>query len=398
MATGGVIPLAALVALLAGCAAPTAGSPSPAASTTSPPVLTVEAEAIDPVTQYARDRLRAMTLDQKIRSMFIVHLGGVDPAAHAAFAKSAGVGGLILMGDNVPEPSDGLATITTALSAEPGLPLLLGIDQEGGVVSRIDSDSALAAADLRFMDPSASRDAFAARSSMLEGLGVSVNFGIVADVTGDPDSFIYERSLGSTAGEASARVAQAVAGESGHVLSTLKHFPGHGVSPGDSHSSIPASGMSLQQWRAEHASPFAAGISAGAELVMFGHLQFDAIDPQPATLSAFWHHLVRHELGFDGIIVTDDMTMLQNSGRADLADPAANTVRAIAAGNTMVLFVGPVDVDGVVAAVHAAVVAGVIDERLIDDAAVRILHARRTLSGSTVGFAHCFEQCQAIIR
>ena len=384
----GVTVIGLVVTVLAGC-------------TTPPPVSRLASAAhihpVDPVVLYADARLSVMTLDEKIESMLMVHVPGLDVGALEAFASDNHVGGLILMGDNVPDPADGLASMTSGMSPEPGLPLLLGIDQEGGIVRRIDTDTAASAEELRFLDPDAARAAFATRGALLQSLGVSINFGIVADVTADPDSFIYERSLGSTAADAAARVAAAVEGERGTVLSTLKHFPGHGVSPGDSHSSIPTTQISLDDWRADHEPPFAAGIDAGAEVVMFGHLQFDAVDPQPASLSPMWHELLRSELGFDGIIITDDMSMLQNSGREDLADQYQNAVRAVAAGNTMLLYVGPVDVPGIVAAVRDAVQAGTIDEALIDDAAWRILMARRLESGQTGPFVHCFEQCQSII-
>jgi len=390
MAKGSVAAVAVLAVLLAGCTAQVSTPPpAPVAKPAAPPV--------DPVEQYADDRLSVMTLDEKIASMFMIHLPGIDPAGQAAFAEANNVGGLILMGDNIPQPPEALASITPGLSSEAGLPLLIGIDQEGGIVSRLSSDTAASAAELRYLDPAAAREAFAARGALLQSVGVSVNFGIVADVTGDAASFIFDRSMGSTGADAAARVAQAVEGESGLVLSTLKHFPGHGVAPGDSHSTIPSTSMSFDQWRAEHAAPFVSGIEAGAELVMFGHLQFDAVDPQPASLSPLWHEVLRNDLGFDGIIITDDMGMLQNSGRPELADVATNAIRAIAAGNTMLLYVGPVDVAGVTLAVRNAVLAGTLDESLIDDAAHRLLVERRTLSGETGRFVHCFEDCQAII-
>ncbi|MDO7882226.1 glycoside hydrolase family 3 N-terminal domain-containing protein [Salinibacterium soli] len=383
---------AALVGvLLSGCTAPAAPEPAPA------PTVRESPPPVDPVVQYAADRLSTMTLDEKIRSMLMLHLPGLDAPALGAIAAAEGVGGLILMGSNVPDPPEALATLTPALIVEDGLPLLLAIDQEGGVVRRVPTDTAPSAIDLRSLDPSAARDAFATRSAMLARLGVSVNFGIVADVTGDPASFIFDRSMGATAAEAAPRVAAAVEGEHGTVLSTLKHFPGHGAAPGDSHSGIPTTSMGLDEWRSTQEEPFRAGIDAGAELVMMGHLQFDAIDPQPASLSATWVGILRDELGFDGVIITDDLGMLSDSGRADLADPGSNAVRAVAAGTTMLLFVHPVDVAGIVAAIHAAVDDGRIDEALIDDAARRLLELRRTLSGQTGRFVHCFEECQSII-
>lgn len=384
--------MAALAAaLLSGCAA----VPLPVPVPTFPDY--VAPPPPDPVQLYADDRLRTMTLDEKIESMLMVHVPGLDPHEIARVASANGLGGVILMGDNIPDPASALADWSPVIAGERGLPVLIAIDQEGGVVRRIYPDDGPSAAELRGLDPSAARAAFADRGAMLKAHGISVNFGIVADVTGDPDSFIYDRSMGATPGDAAARVSEAVSGELGTVYSTLKHFPGHGVAPGDSHSSIPATGMSLDDWRAGHEEPFAAGIDAGAEFVMFGHLEFDALDAVPATLSPMWHELLRDELGFKGIAITDDMNMLEHTGRPEYLDPVHNAVLAVAAGNTMLLYVQGVDVGAVVAGIHAAVDAGTIDAAVIDDAARRLLVMRRTLSGETGPFVHCFEACQAII-
>lgn len=386
---------AAVLAVAAGVTAHVVLAPQEGDQRIYPPSGATPPPPPDPVVQYAEDRLSVMTLEEKIASMLMVHAPGLDPGAWAGTAAS-GVGGMILMGDNVPSPDTELAAYTAAGTPEPGLPVLYAIDQEGGIVARV-GDPYAAAYDLRYQDPAASRDAFAGRGAMLAGLGVDINFGIVADVTPDPSSFIYERTLGDDASGAAARVAAAVEGESGTVLSTLKHFPGHGVSPGDSHSSIPSTAMGLDEWRANHAPPFAAGIDAGAEVVMFGHLRFDAVDPVPATLSRTWHDILRDELGFDGIIVTDDMAMLQNSGDPAYADPLTNAIAAVNAGNTMLLYVGAVDVPGLVAGIAAAVRDGRIDQGLIDDAALQLLHLRRKLSGETTRFPGCLGECQTLI-
>ena len=338
-----------------------------------------------------------MTLDQKIESMLMVHQGGLDATALAKYATDNGLGGQILMGDNIPEGQDALAAMTPVMAGEAGLPRLLATDQEGGVVRRLLTDDGPAAMELRNLPPAAADSAFSARGTMLDNAGISVNFGIVADVVSDPSSFLYDRSVGSTAQDAAARVAAAVAGERGKVLSTLKHFPGHGAATGDSHSSVPQTALPLEQWRAQHAPPFEAGIDAGAELVMFGHLQFDAVDAVPATLSARWHDVLRDELGFDGIAITDDMNMLENSGRAEYANQAQNAVLAIQAGNTMLLYVQQVDIPAVVAAVHSAVVDGIVPIATIDAAARKLLIVRRTLSGESGRFVHCSTECLAVI-
>lgn len=338
-----------------------------------------------------------MSLDEKIASMLMAHQGGVDAAALSGYASANGLGGLILMGDNIPEGLDAVNAMTTVLAGDDALPVLLATDQEGGVVSRVPTDDAAAAIDLRNLPPDAAARAFSQRGRLLDSVGISLNFGIVADVVSDPSSFLYDRSLGANSQDAAARVAAAVTGEHGQVLSTLKHFPGHGAAPGDSHSSVPQTALTLEQWRTEHAPPFEAGIDAGAEVVMFGHLQFDAVDPLPATLSARWHDILENELGFDGITITDDMNMLENSGRPEFAQQTVNAVRAIEAGNTMLLYVQQVDIPGVVAAVHSAVDDGTIPVATIDEAARKLLVLRRTLSGETGRFVHCFDDCLAII-
>jgi beta-N-acetylhexosaminidase len=199
-----------------------------------------------------------------------------------------------------------------------------------------------------------------------------VNFGVVADVAQGPDSFIYDRSFGTDPASAAERVDAAVRAEEPSVLSTLKHFPGHGAVEGDSHHAVPATGMDLDTWRAQVAPPFLAGIRAGAPLVMMGHLAYTAVDAQPASLSPRWHRILRDDLGFRGVIVTDDLDMLVDSGDPAYADEVADAVRSIAAGSDLVLALdgaGPDTArriaDGVTAAVHGG---GLPKERLAEAA------------------------------
>ncbi|MBH0129252.1 glycoside hydrolase family 3 N-terminal domain-containing protein [Salinibacterium sp. NK8237] len=350
---------------------------------------------IDPAAQYASDRLSTMSLREKVLSMLMVHIPGVAPADRIS-SDFADVGGFILMGDNIPSTLSELTAETAALSDDAGLPVLVATDQEGGIVRRVPTDDAAAAIELRDRDPQATFDAFAQRGALLESVGVSVNFGIVADVASDQSSFIYERSFGSTGADAGARVAEAVEGES-PILSTLKHFPGHGAAEGDSHTSIPTTALSYDDWQSTHAVPFEEGIAAGAPLVMFGHLEFTAVDPEPATFSTRWHDILRDDLGFDGVSITDDMGMLERSGVAEYSDQVANAVRAIEAGNTMLLYVGAVDTSGIVTAVSQAIDEGELDESVIDDAALKLLELRRGLSSETGRFVHCLADCTAIV-
>src|SRR5690606_15776192 len=244
-----------------------------------------------------------------------------------------------VMGANIPDDAVQLRAVTAALTLDSALPPLIAIDQEGGVVSRLSWDHLPGGRALQADDVGRTREVFAQRAQLVADTGANVNFGIVADVPLGPASFISSRALGTDPESAATRVTAAVKGEQGVVLSTLKHFPGHGAAPGDSHHSIPTTAETPEQWRAADAKPFVAGIDAGAELLMFGHLAYTAVDAVPASLSARWHAIARDELGFDGVMITDDLGMLSASGVADYRDPVANAVTAIAAGNDMVLMV-----------------------------------------------------------
>src|SRR5690606_27917271 len=158
-----------------------------------------------------------------------------DGARLRQLMTDAALGGFILMGPNVPGTPAALASLTAALTLDEALPPLIAIDEEGGYVKRLPWDSFPGANTLRFGSASHVQAAFAGRAGLLRDAGVNVNFGVVADVTGDRRSFIYGRSLGDSGPSAAPRVAAAVEGERGVVSSTLKHFPGHGAAPGDSH-------------------------------------------------------------------------------------------------------------------------------------------------------------------
>ncbi len=342
---------------------------------------------VDPLTAFVDARLESMTLRQKVASLLMLHQPGTDGAALRSFVDRYGVGGMILMGDNVPPTPAALAAETAAMVSDPALPPLIAIDEEGGDVTRLPWDDLPGAESLRVQPPEATEQAFSRRAALLAQVGVTVNFGTVADVTADPASFIFDRVLGTDPASASAHVAASVTGERGTVFSTLKHFPGHGETEADSHDSVPTTPVTLDQWRAKDAPSFVSGIKAGAELVMFGHLVYSAVDSAPASLSPAWHRILTEQLGFQGVTITDDMRMLQDTGLAEYQNPAENAVRALAAGNTMLLFVLPadpaaagMDPDALVDAVVAAVQQGRISPAQIDADARKLLALRHSLA------------------
>ncbi|WP_460631785.1 glycoside hydrolase family 3 N-terminal domain-containing protein [Leifsonia lichenia] len=371
---------------LTGCAA---GAPRTAQhSASGSPATPRPTSTVDPATAYVNARLANMTLRQKVASLLMLHQPGTDGVALRGFVDRYGVGGMILMGDNVPGSPAALAAQNAAMTAsDPQLPPLVAIDEEGGDVTRLPWDGLPGADVLKAQPPAATQTAFAQRAALLKQAGITVNFGTIADTTADPGSFIYDRVLGTTPSSAADRVAASVTGERGQVLSTLKHFPGHGETEADSHTSIPTTALSVADWRSRDAPPFGAGITAGTELVMFGHLVYSAVDAAPASLSAPWHRILSDTLGFRGVTITDDMRMLQDSGLPQYANPSENAVQALAAGNTMLLYVLPadpaaagLDPDALIDAVVEAVGSGRIPAAQIDADARKLLELRHSLA------------------
>lgn len=333
-----------------------------------------------------------MTTSEQAASILMGHIPTTDPAALSNYMASTGLGGFILMGANVPGTERGLQDVTAALKTDPALPPLIAIDQEGGYVSRLPWDDFAASSALKDRPTADVSEAFAARASLVARSGANVNFGIVADTTADRSSFIFGRSLGADSKGAAGRVGAAVTAEEPFVASTLKHFPGHGAAPGDSHHLIPSTNLTLEEWRQADALPFIAGIDAGASLLMFGHLSYTAVDTAPASLSPRWHEIARDDLGFDGVIVTDDLGMLLSTGLDAYADPVANAIAAVASGNDLVLMIAhstPDTAAQLTAGLSAAVDAGTLPAERLQEAAERVMTLRLELAASSAVWAPC---------
>ena len=256
-----VVVISAVIAVAMATSAPAlsnAAAPTGDAATTG--VVRVVAGDAAATEDAASALVSAMSTRERAASVVMGHIPAPDPASLADYMAGSGIGGFLLMGANIPKTEGELRALTEALTSDGALPPLIAIDQEGGDVSRLPWDDFPSALTLKDLPPDAARDAFAGRSALVMRAGIGVNFGIVADVTADPASFIYRRALGTSPDAGASRVAAAVDGESGAALSTLKHFPGHGAAPGDSHAGIPSTAMPKDVWLSSDAVPFASGI------------------------------------------------------------------------------------------------------------------------------------------
>ncbi|WP_249352935.1 MULTISPECIES: glycoside hydrolase family 3 N-terminal domain-containing protein [unclassified Microbacterium] len=392
----GALALAAMAGL---CAA----TPATASSTfTDTPIRAAAAETSSGVSseefvERAEERVAEMSVAEQASTVVMGHVAGTDPVALHAYMAS-GLGGFILMGANIPATEAELQALTAALTVDPALPPFIAVDQEGGFVSRLHDDGFPASTSLKGLPVAETSAAFSARGALVARAGITVNFGTVADYTSDPGSFIHGRALGIDSASAAERVAAATTAQEQFVASTLKHFPGHGAAPGDSHRAIPSSTMGREEWRATEAVPFEAGIDAGASLLMYGHLAYTEIDPLPASLSPVWHDIAREELGFTGVAVTDDLGMLLSSGDPAYADPVANGVAAIAAGNDLVLMIAGSDAQtagAMAAGIGAAVDAGALPAERLEEAATRVVALRMQMAAATARWATC-DDCEPV--
>ena len=275
------------------------------------------------------------------------------PVGEALACRPAG--GLIFDAEEMPSEADLRGTLAVAgCSGKNGIVPFLCVDEEGGSVARVAYNLGCIT-DFKPMftyrdggEDTAYRNANTIGSE-IRALGFNMDMAPVADVWTNPaNTVIGKRAYSDEPAEAAALVAAAVRGfrDSG-VLCVLKHFPGHGDTEEDSHAGAAYSGRTLEELRACEFLPFSAGIEAGADLVMVGHITLTEVDPDtPATLSAVVvNSLLREELGFrDGVVITDAMNMAALGG---LSETEA-AVRAVEAGCDLLL--APDDPDAVVQA------------------------------------------------
>ncbi|WP_232326603.1 beta-N-acetylhexosaminidase [Microbispora sp. ATCC PTA-5024] len=359
-------------------------SPAPAASPSPSPGRTA-----DPGWN-ARDALARMSLEDKVGQLFVTVVYGshADSAskenrARYGVATPAEVigkyrpGGVILFpwAGNVSSAKQ-VAALTTGLREASDTPLLIGVDQENGIVSRLSPlvtklPGAMAIGATG--DPDNARDAARVTGEELKDLGIALDFAPVADVNVNPrNPVIGPRAYGADPKRVATMVGAAVEGfhEAG-VASVAKHFPGHGDTSVDSHTGLPVIKHSMAQWRRLDAPPFKAAIAHGVDAIMSAHVVMPELDPSgdPATLSRrILTGLLRDELGFDGVISTDALDM---AGVRKKYGDAEVPVRAVLAGADLLLM--PPDLPTAYDSVLKAVRSGRISEKRLDQSVLRIL-------------------------
>ncbi len=322
-----------------------------------------------------------MSVREAVGQMFIVSLSGTEPDYHIEkMVREQNVSGVILFGYNMQseEQTRSLISRLQELSVQtvPAIPLFVAVDHEGGQVEHAPwvSPRPSAAEVGARGDPEEAHRISEGVGRELRRAGVNTDLAPVVD-TG-AGSAIGSRSYGNDPALVAAMGAAAIEGfESAGVVSAVKHFPNHGPALADSHVGRPVVEHDRATVEGVDLPPFLAAVEAGVPMVMVGHLVYPAIDPdRPASLSPAAVGLLREELGFDGVVVTDDLGMEGARRGGTVAEAAVEAVRA---GADLLVVSGlPEEQAAAYGAVVAAVESGDIPRERIDDSVKRIMNVK----------------------
>lgn len=338
--------------------------------------------------------LESLTTEEKVAQLFFITpeaLTGNGQVTQAGETTQTcfdqfPVGGIIYFQQNIVSEqqfSTMLSSMQSISESRIGLPVFTGVDEEGGSVTRIANRGvADTGGDIPPMgevgqsgDSQAAYNVSLQIGTYLKRMGITVDFAPVADVHSEVDTLIGDRSFSSDPAVAADMVSESVKGfHDAGVMCTLKHFPGHGSAAGDSHSDQVSVSKTLEELEKEDFVPFQAGIDAGADFVLMGHLSCpNVLDSTiPASLSyRMVTEILRGQLGFDGVVITDAMNM---GAIANYWSSGEAAVKAISAGVDMVLM--PVDFEAAYQAVLQAVQDGTISSERLDESVRRILSAK----------------------
>jgi beta-N-acetylhexosaminidase len=281
---------------------------------------------------WVRQKIASMSAQEKVGQMLMWHINETElSSASATMLANIPFGGVIIMGNHT---KDGLKKLIDQINAIPALvPRFIAVDQEGGLVKRLIDDPNPGEAALSGVSPAEFCGTYKKTTELLAYAGVTMNFGIVADIGWFPDGFISPRTFGRNAGIVADLVGQAAPCSAG-LISAVKHFPGHGRTKLDSHTTVPVIKTPYDEWKTTDALPFQKAIDNNIPVIMLGHLIYEKIASEPASLSPFWIQKLR-DMGHKGLIITDDLGMLEKSGMKieEVIEKAFN------AGADMLLFV-----------------------------------------------------------
>lgn len=359
-------------------------------ASTAEPADTAAEDENDSITR----QIESMSLDEKVDQLFFItpeQLTGMGTVTQAGSTTREAirrhpVGGLIYFEQNLedPEQTKSLLAGTKAIYSDLGYTApFLGVDEEGGTVTRIAKNAAFGVTDVGNMieigntgDSSRAYSAGETIGSYLHDLGFNLDFAPVADVLTNPNNTVVaKRAFGSDPELVSSMVEQEVrALETQQVMPVVKHFPGHGATTDDTHDGYAYTDKTLDEMLASDLIPFSDAAEEGVPAIMTGHISAPNVtgDNLPASLSEkMITGILREQLGYDGVVITDAMNM---GAIADTYSSADAAVMAIEAGADMILM--PYDFESARDGILKAVQSGTVSEERIDESVRRILRVK----------------------
>ena len=382
-----------VLGLIAGCSVPggkasygsTGSEPEEGivkeSATNEPRESTAKENARNEPEQSTSKKVGLLSLEDAVGQMFVVGVGGTEPDYYIKKTiRKRNIGGIILHDYNMQskERTQAMVSELQKLSIKTSLciPLIVAVDQEGGRVSSAPwvTYHPPAAVVGQSGDPAQAQRIAEEIGRQLDAAGVNTDLAPVVD-TGF-GAAIGDRSFGTDPHLVSEMGAAAVRGfEAAGIISTAKHFPNHGAAKVDSHTGLPVVDHDIQTVLSYDLPPFKQAVEAGVPMVMVGHLLYPAIDPErPASLSPKAIKLLRQEVGFDGVIITDDLAM---EGAKQGGTVAQAAVKAVSAGADMLIISSPQEQVDAYAAVVRGVKQGRISQDQINGSVDRILKLKQ---------------------
>ncbi|MGB4043452.1 MAG: beta-N-acetylhexosaminidase [Thermacetogeniaceae bacterium] len=338
-------------------------------------------EKPDPI----QEQLNSLTLEEKIGQMVMVGIEGKMLGDDAKqLIQQHHVGGIILFKRNIDNPAQTLSLINELkrVNSAKKIPLFLSVDEEGGRVSRMPAQLKKLPSSGRIGEVNDSEISFEIGRLLgqeLRAFGFNMDFAPVLDINSNPNNpVIGDRSFGTTPELVSRLGLQIMKGlQSQNVISVVKHFPGHGDTSVDSHIGLPSVYHDYERLKSFELIPFADAVTNNADAVMIAHILLPNIDPEhPASLSrAVITDILRKDLNFQGVVITDDLTMGAITNNYGLGEAA---VKAVTAGSDIVLVCHSMEMEmQVINALTKAVEAGQISTERVDESVYRILKLKQ---------------------
>lgn len=371
-----------IIFLLSGCVSTSEPQTDPGTGNNgNPPKIEEPAQPTEPKDtslfhEYKSDALKTlnnMTLEEKVGQMFLVRCPDEEQRELYLSMKP---GGFILFGkDFAGKTKQQVIDDIRYYQANSSIPTIIGVDEEGGTVVRASSNPLLT--EERFKSPQelytaggleAVKQDAEEKSKFLLGLGINLNLAPVADVSINETDFINQRAFGKSAPETAEYVRTVVSAmKSSGISSTLKHFPGYG-SNADTHTGSAYDARPYEQFVSSDFIPFKEGIDSGAESILVSHNIVEAIDSElPASLSKNVIDILRNDMKFTGIVITDDLSM---EAIIKIQTELSPETTAVLAGNDMLIVT---DFEGGFKSLLNAVKTGSVPEERIDESVLRIL-------------------------